>query len=118
RPLGRAVVCLIRARVAFRFLLGRCSADPRLSTELGFERGQHLRTLLEIPSRVVAALTDALAFRAVPGSRLFDQPRLDAEIEQVAAPADALAEEDVELADAERRSQLVFHDLHPRAVPD
>ncbi len=53
-----------------------------------------------------------------PGAGLLDHPGLDAQVDQLATLADALAVHDVELDLPERRRQLVLHHLHPGLVAD
>ena len=55
---------------------------------------------------------------AEPGARLLDQAGLDAEVEDFADLADALAVHDVELDLLERRRDLVLDHLHPGGVAD
>ena len=76
-----------------------------------------LVVLQELP-RVLAALAHALAVEGVPGARLLDDLVVDAEVEEVALLADALAVEDVELGLAEGRRHLVLDHLHLRAAAD
>src|SRR5205823_9897631 len=74
--------------------------------------------LLKPLPRVVTTLADALALVGVPGAGLLDDPLLDAGVEHGAGLRDALAIHDVELGLAERRRQLVLHDLDLGAHPD
>src|SRR5512143_1405075 len=67
--------------------------------------------VLQELARVLAALAHALAVEGVPGAGLLDDAVIDAEVQQVALLADALAVEDVELGLAEGRRDLVLHDL-------
>ena len=67
---------------------------------------------------VLPTLAELLALVGVPGARLLDDAEVDADVEQRALAADALAVHDVELGLPERRGHLVLHDLDPGAVAD
>src|SRR5262245_23630201 len=68
--------------------------------------------------RVLTTLTQLLAVVGEPRAGLLDELELHAHVEQRTFAADALAVHDVELALPERRSDLVLHHLHTRAVAD
>ncbi len=89
-----------------------------LGEEFVLDLGEHLHVLFQEITGVVATLAESLAVVAVPSPGLVDDVRLDGEVEHVTAAADALTEEDIELADLERRGHLVLDDLDPRAVAD
>src|SRR5262249_55629199 len=61
---------------------------------------------------VFPSLPDTLVLEAVPGARLLDEVLIDRGVEHGARLGHALAVEHVELRLAERRRQLVLHDLH------
>src|SRR5690348_30947 len=65
---------------------------------------------------VVLALPDLVAGIRVPRTRLLDDSLVDAELDDLALAADALAVEDVEQRLAKRRRHLVLHHLHARFV--
>src|SRR5271169_5322470 len=67
---------------------------------------------------VLTTLTQLLALIGEPGTRLLDEPELDADVEQRALTADAPSEGDVELRLLERWRALVFDHLDPGPVPD
>ena len=69
-------------------------------------------------ARVLAPLTELLALVGEPGARLLDDLEVDADVDERALLRDALAVHDVELALAERRRDLVLHDLDARARAD
>ena len=77
-----------------------------------------LGVLLQPGDRVVAALADVVALVAVPGALADHHAGFLRQIQQAAQGADAAAEEDVELGDAEGRRHLVLGHLHlgPDAV--
>src|SRR5215470_5442817 len=102
---------------ALRFERSRRLETERV-TDLGFEIAQHHRIFLQPLARVLAALADAFGLVRVPGARLFDDPLLDAGVENGAGLRDALAVEHVELGLTERRRQLVLHDLDLGADAD
>src|SRR5262249_18214070 len=77
-----------------------------------------VRVLLEERARGLATLADALPAEREPRAGLLDDALLGAEVHEVPFVGDALAVDDVELRLAERRRELVLHDLHARAIPD
>src|SRR3989338_8568993 len=76
------------------------------------------RILLQIGPRVVLALADTVAAIAVPRTRLLDDILLDADIYNLAFPRHALAIQDIEVRDLERRRQFVLHHLDAGFVAD
>ena len=74
--------------------------------------------VLEELAGVLLALTELVALVRVPGAGLADEARLDADVDEAALAADALAVHDVELGLLERRRQLVLDDLDAGAVAD
>src|SRR5579875_5390 len=86
--------------------------------DLFLDLARHVLVLLEVESRVVLALADALALVAVPGARLLDDALLAAELDDLALAGDPAAVHDLEFGLAERGGDLVLHHLHPRHVPD
>jgi hypothetical protein len=73
---------------------------------------------LQIDFGVVAALAQARFAIAEPRAALLDNTQLHGQIQQFAGFGDALAEHDIEIRLAERRSHLVFNHLRPRAAAD
>src|SRR3954468_4115753 len=67
---------------------------------------------------VLLALPELVALVGVPGAGLADEALLHAHVDEAALTADALAVQDVEVGDLERRGHLVLHDLDARAVAD
>jgi len=67
---------------------------------------------------VLLALAELVALVRVPGAGLADEARLDAQVDEAALAADALAVHDVELGLLERRRDLVLDDLDAGAVAD
>src|SRR4029077_14021069 len=65
---------------------------------------------------LLPALAQLLALVGEPGPGLVDDPEVDAQVDDRALPADALAVHDVELGLLEGRGALVLHDLAPGAV--
>src|SRR4029453_14149176 len=65
---------------------------------------------------VLPALAELLAVVRVPGPRLLHEAQVDADVEQRALAADALAVHDVELALLEGRGALFLHALDTGAV--
>src|SRR5204863_6168148 len=78
----------------------------------------YVEVLGEELSRVLLALAELLTLVGEPRARLLHDLEIDADVEERAFLRDALAVHDVELALAERRRDLVLHDLHPRARAD
>src|SRR5690606_40882308 len=74
--------------------------------------------LLEMLTRIVASLTDALSVEREPRTALLNDPRIHTHVEHLTRTAHALSVQDVELDLAERRSELVLHHLHASAVAD
>src|SRR4051812_23730196 len=68
--------------------------------------------------RVLLALAELVGLVGVPSSGLADDALLDAEVDEAALAADALAVEDVELCGFERRTDLVLHHLDAGTVAD
>src|SRR5438445_5586569 len=79
--------------------------------EARVDLGADVVVVLQELARVLPSLAHALAVEGVPRPRLLDDLVVDAEVEQVALLADALAVEDVELRFAERGGDLVLDDL-------
>src|SRR6185437_7356714 len=67
---------------------------------------------------VVLPLPDLVARVCIPGTRFFDDPVIDAELDDLALAADALAVQDVEECLAKRRRNLVLDDLDARFFAD
>ena len=63
--------------------------------------------------RVLPALAEPHIAGREPGAALHDLVVLDAEVDQLADPGDALVEVDVELGQPERRRDLVLDHLDP-----
>src|SRR5207249_2021584 len=66
----------------------------------------------------LAALAEARLLEGEPRAGLVDDAHRDTDIEQATLLRDAFAVHDVELGDAERRRDLVLHDLDSHAVAD
>src|SRR5690606_7057142 len=79
---------------------------------------EEIGVVLEVLTDLLTPLAEALLAEGEPRAALLDDARLGREIEDVAAPADPLAVEDVELTLAEGRRHLVLHDLHAGSVAD
>src|SRR5690606_17076482 len=86
--------------------------------QLGFDPLRNLRILLEVQAGVLLALADALFAAAVPGTRLLDQLRLHAHVDQLTLAADAFAVEDFGDDLLERRRHLVLDHLDAGLVAD
>src|SRR4051794_24741352 len=96
------------------------------------ERGAHAQLLLDLlldligeigvvlqeVAGVLLALAELVPFVRVPGTGLLHHALLDADVDQPALAAEALAPEDVELGLLERRGDLVLDDLDPGAAAD
>ena len=90
------------AAMALPFLPAGASATgingtPSDSRTLFSISSGQLRIVLQEVARVLLALADALAVVGVPGAGLLDDLGLDADVEELALAADAVAVEDVEL---------------------
>src|SRR5690348_4946892 len=96
----------------------RVGAQPELLPYLSFDRRRDLGVLAQKVARVLAALADPLAVERVPGARLLDDALLRRDVDELAFLRDAGPVEDVELGLAERRGDLVLHDLHLGPAPD
>src|SRR5690606_9877365 len=90
----------------------------QLRADLRLDIGGHLRVLDQELARVLLALADPVAVVAVPGARFLDDVLAHAEIDDLALARDAVAVQDLELARAERRRDLVLHDLHAGLVAE
>src|SRR5205085_191790 len=96
----------------------RFSDFLRPATDRVFDPLCDVRIFLQISLRVLAALADAHRVVAEPGARLFNEARLDAEIQDLTDLRHAFAVHDIELDLLEGRSDLVLDDLHPGRVAD
>src|SRR5262249_34116958 len=96
----------------------RVGAQPELLSDLAFDGGRDLGMLAQEVARVLAALADALAPERVPGPGLLEDALLRRDVDELALLREAGAVEDVELRRAERRRDLVLHDLHLGAAAD
>ena len=85
---------------------------------LVLDLARELGVLAQELARVVLALADLLAVVGVPGAGLVDDAGVDAQVDDLALAADALAVEDVELGRLERRRDLVLDDLDLGLVAD
>src|SRR5262245_5885378 len=92
--------------------------ETELLPYVRFDRSRDFGVLAQEVARVLASLADALAVERVPGAGLLDDALLGGDVDQLAFLRDAGAIEDVELGLAERRRDLVLHDLHLRAAAD
>src|SRR5437867_7453381 len=81
-------------------------------TEAELDAAAIIRVILQELARIFAALAKTFTLVGEPGPALFDDAFFDGKIEQVAFARDAFAVHDVELRFTERRSDLVFDDLH------
>src|SRR4029079_4670233 len=88
------------------------TADPRV------DLGGHGRVLAEEVLGRLAALAEPGLAEVEPGAGLADDVHRDAHVEQAPFLGHALAVHHVELGDAERRRDLVLHDLDPHPVAD
>src|SRR5712692_963930 len=85
---------------------------------LRLDLGGDGRVVAEVLLRGLAALTDARLAVVDPRARLLEHAGGHAQVEQPALARDALRREDLELGDAERRRDLVLHDLDLHAPAD
>src|SRR5262245_51424874 len=92
--------------------------DPELLSHLRLDGRRDVRVVPQEVARVLAALADALAAEGVPGAGLLDDTVLGAEVDQLAVLRNTLAVEDAYLGLAERRRDLVLHDLDLGAAAD
>src|SRR5580692_250725 len=97
---------------------GGSDADSQLLADLGIHLYEDVLVLFEEAARVFAALPDALARVAIPGTRFFHDVVGHRQVQHVAFAADAFAIKNVEFSFAERRSHLVLHDLDLGARAD
>src|SRR5436190_13732797 len=118
-PLGLPSGAFLRSRAcsglygfASRAGRDREPSDQQLVAQLLVDLVRHVRMLLEEHAGVVLALADALALVAVPGARLLDHVVQHPELDDLALARATLAVENLELGLAERRRELVLHDLH------
>src|SRR5687768_6582664 len=107
----------------FRRLTGgrgdhRAAHRQQAGTERRLDLRGDLRMLDEVVARVVLALADALAFVRVPGAGLLDEAVHRTHVDEFALARNALAVEDLEFRFAERRRDLVLHDLDAGLVAD
>src|SRR5690554_2765586 len=98
--------------------LGRALLRQQLRADLRLDLGGDGRVLDQELARVLLALADPIPVVAVPGAGLLDDVLAHAEIDDLALARDAVTVQDLELARAERRRDLVLHDLHPRLVAE
>src|SRR4051812_31985005 len=89
-----------------------------LAADFGLELLGHVLVRAQEFLRLLAALAKAGLAVPEPRAGLADDVRRYADVQQAALAADALAVHDVELRYAERRGDLVLHDLHADARPD
>src|ERR1035438_6799208 len=92
--------------------------EPEIRPDLSLDLGCHIRVLAEELLGVLPALPDAEVAVAEPRAGLLDDLHLETDVDQLARLRDSLPEGDVELGDAERGRDLVFHDLDLRAIAD
>ena len=86
--------------------------------ESKFDAASIVGVVFQELARVFPALAQAFTLEREPCAALIDDVLFDSEIEQVAFARDTFAIHDVEFGFAERRSNLVLHDLHLRAAAD
>src|SRR5437762_2466904 len=89
-------------------------ARAHLGVDLGGNVGMVAQELL----RVLAALSDPRLAVIDPRAGFVENAHRDAHVDEPALARDALAREDLDLGDAEGRSDLVLHDLHLDATAD
>src|SRR5439155_966175 len=117
RATARATAGATAARAARA--LAAAGAEPRHRQALLLLRGdmlqqrlldllRDLRVLLQELAGLVATLAEPRLAEADPGPRPLQHAGLDAEVEDLAQPVDALGKQDVELRLAERRRDLVL----------
>src|SRR5438309_1650629 len=102
------------ARVTVRALSAHVEASV---AHLRFDLRGDVLVLAEELLGVLAALSDALLAVVDPRTGLVEDRRREPHVEKSALARDALVREDLDLGDAERRRDLVLHDLdlHPAA---
>src|SRR3954451_14999938 len=93
-------------------------ADAQLLLDLFLDLIGEIGVVLQEVAGVLLALAELVAFVRVPGTGLLHHALLDADVNQPALAAEALAPEDVELGLLERRGDLVLDDLDPGAAAD
>src|SRR5262245_33245392 len=93
-------------------------AGQQLLADLALDLPGDFRMLIEEGARVLLALADTLAVVAEPGAGLLDETLRHADIDDFAVAGDAGAVQDLELRFAERRRDLVLHDLDAGLVAD
>src|SRR5690606_11825542 len=98
--------------------LGRTLLRQQLRADLRLDLGRGLGGLGQRIAGALLALADAGAAAAVPRARPPHDAPLVAESDDLALPRDAVTVEDLELAGAERRGDLVLHDLDARLVAE
>src|SRR6185503_16392088 len=89
-----------------------------LAADAAVDLRGHRRVLLEEVLRSLATLAEPGLAEVEPGAGLADHVHRDADVEQAAFLGHALAVHDVELGDAERRRDLVLHDLDADPIAD
>src|SRR6476646_6028965 len=105
----------IRAVAVGLALDPRWRGDADGFANLRFDLGGGGGMLAQELARIVLPLPDLVAGVRIPGARFFDDPVIDAELDDLALAADALAVQDVEERLAKRRRHLV---LDARFVAD
>src|SRR6185312_2195699 len=101
-----------------RLFLSTFLRRQQLCAHLFLDVCGHVRMRLQEQPCVVLALADALAVVAVPGTGLLDDTVGRAQLDDLPFARDARAVHDLELRLAERRGNLVLHDLDARLIAD
>src|SRR5262245_22900012 len=120
-PAGLAVVAGVGRLAGLRRLLGLVGGrgvDADGIPDLLADLEHQVEVLGQELLRLLAALTELLPFVGEPRTRFLDDAEIDADVEQRAFAADALAVHDVELGLTERRRHLVLRHLDPGPVAD
>src|SRR5438270_5004270 len=91
---------------------------PRLLADLRLDLRGDVGVVAEELLRVLAPLTEARLAVVEPRAVLRHDAGEEAHVDEPALARDALDREDLELGEAERRRDLVLHDLHPHAATD
>src|SRR5439155_4882612 len=86
--------------------------DAELLADLRLDLGGELGVFLEEVAGVVLALADAVLLVLVPGAGLVDHAAVDPQLEDLAFERYPFTVENIEEGLAERRRDLVLHDLH------
>src|SRR3954470_15894485 len=109
--LASALTSSLRSALSLSRGRGLRRNQPQCLAHLGLQLGHYIFVIFQKLAGILASLTDAFSFVAVPGTRFLQDVLVRRQVEQIALARNPLAIENVEFGFAEGGGDFVLYDF-------